>query len=177
MQSKKEALKDILMGEKALTDWPLSVLAPTGGMVKSLYEDDFALFADLLQTAEKYQQLTIVDSQLRLPDQQALLANKNKDSLVLLVPEMFDGKFKVAALLSTSTGHGFTWTHVGYLNPKVAITLKDHWPKTEGLPMILQASLLDGAAARRSKRLVYIRVISPEYSQYIRMRDLYEYLP
>lgn len=166
------------MGEKALTDWPLSALVPTSGMVKSLYQDDYALFAEKLQTAEKYMQLTIVGSKDRLPDQQFTLAKKNKDSLVLLFPETYGGDFKVAALLSTSVGcgKGFTWTHVGYLNPTVATVLKDHWPKYNEVPMIMQASLVDSAHLRQQKGMVYLRMITPEYSNYIRGRDISEYL-
>lgn len=178
LQTMREGIKAILLGKRALTDWPLKALVPTSGLVKSLYQDDFALFTEAVKTAEKYQQLTIVGNRFRTPEQQTALKYKNKNTLVLLMPEPVNphDEHAIAALVATGSEQGFTWTHVGYLPAKTAAVLRPLWPVIRGIPVIMQVSMADGMSVRERAGVVKLRAITPEYSDYVRVRELSDYL-
>lgn len=45
-----------------------------------------------------------------------------------------------------------------------------------GIPVIMQASMADGMSVRERAGVVKLRAITPEYSDYVRVRELSDYL-
>lgn len=140
-------------------------------------------FTAAMHDAAQYDQLTIVGSRYRNHDQQQVLANKNAKTLVLLMRESANAADPnaVACLMSKQINlidpnSGFTWTHVGYLPQTTASKLAPIWPTSNGLPMVVHATLRGSKQHRQKYGVVHLDPINEDYSSALKGRDLSRFL-
>ena len=88
--------------------------------------------------------LQVVRSSHRNAAQQSCYRKKHKGSMALLMREpgnKYDSNAVMVLMAGPSERGGFTWRHVGYLPASTAAKLAPHWFETNGIPVLLHATV------------------------------------